>query len=174
MLDANLDYSFGQGQGNFLTNVPEAVAQYVLTRLNLWQGNWFYDTSIGVPWATEVLGERTQQTRDVVVQAAITQTPGVLDLADYVSVVAPVERRFAAAATIDTIYGQVQLGVPALPGTVPPLPPAPGAGQLLALGIQGGPPPETQTAMNRAPMDRPGPQNVTTFVIRSMDAGSVA
>jgi len=55
-LDVNGDMSFGAGVSNFLINSPEAVAQAVMTRLKLFQGEWFIDTEIGVPYNTKVLG----------------------------------------------------------------------------------------------------------------------
>jgi hypothetical protein len=50
-LDANGDYTFGGGSNDFLVNTPETVAQAVMTRLNLLQGEWFLDTTAGMPWS---------------------------------------------------------------------------------------------------------------------------
>ena len=43
-LDANGDYSFGQAAPNFWHDVPDAVAQLVVTRFAMWQGEWWLDT----------------------------------------------------------------------------------------------------------------------------------
>lgn len=171
-LDLQGDYSFGQGQGNFWINVPDAVGQYVLTRLNLWQSQWFADLTQGVPWETQVLGVRTQATRDLTVQAAISQTPGVQDIADYASAVNPNTRTFAAAAVIDTIYGAATVVAPALPATVPPLPPvASGAAGAGVLALRGGAAPLTGTVMQPADLTQPGQQNITGFQVTAVDGG---
>jgi hypothetical protein len=167
-LDANGDMTFGQGLGNFLINSPEAVAQLVLTRLRLSLGEWFYDTSDGTPWATEVLGERTQSTRDIVVRDRVQNTIGVSSIDTYGSLVNPDERSWTAAMTLTTIYGAVAIATARLPGTVPPLPPAPGARTAL-LGVQGAA--DAPTSMVRADLTQ-GPQaNVTDFVIQRLDPG---
>lgn len=108
-LDENGDYSFGQGSANFLVDSPAAVAQLVLTRLQLSTGEWFLDTTEGTPYATEILGTGTASTRDLAVQERILETQGVTGIADYASVVDPATRAFTVAATIDTIYGQTTI-----------------------------------------------------------------
>ncbi|VXB25454.1 conserved hypothetical protein [Burkholderia sp. 8Y] len=108
-LDANGDYSWGQGSANFLVDSPEAVAQLVLTRLKLSTGEWFLDTTEGTPYATEILGAGTASTRDLAIQERILETDGVTGIADYASVVNPTTRAFTVAATIDTTYGQTTI-----------------------------------------------------------------
>jgi hypothetical protein len=172
-LDANGDYSFGQGQDNFWINQPEAVAQSVLTRLMLWQGQWFADTSDGTAWATEVLGERTAATRDLVVQTRVNETAGVSDIAAYSSAVDPNARTFAVGMTIDTVYGIGTLtvtGAP-LPVTVPP---------LVAPPSTGGPGPAVELEITGVPVAAMQPANllvgpaamITNFQIGSIDSGT--
>lgn len=98
------DYTFGQGNQNFLVNTKEAVGQAVLTRLLLLQGEWFLDFTDGTPYSTQILGTNTRATRDLAVKKRILQTPGVSKLVSYASQV--IERKFAVQAVIDTIYGQ--------------------------------------------------------------------
>ncbi|WGS52665.1 hypothetical protein LFL96_31260 [Paraburkholderia sp. D15] len=105
-LDANGDYSWGQGPANFLVDSPEAVAQLVLTRLNLKTGEWFLDTTEGTPYDSAILGAGTASTRDLAIQQRILDTQGVTGITDYASAVSPVNRAFVVAATIDTIYGE--------------------------------------------------------------------
>ena len=118
-LDANGDYSFGHGMQDFWINQPEAVAQWCLTRLWLNQGEWFADTSDGTPWKTEVLGERTRFTRDMVVRERVATTPGVTEITRYASSLDVNTRAWAAAMTVDTVYGAVALASARLPGSVP-------------------------------------------------------
>lgn len=107
--DANGDYTFGQNDANFLVNSPAAVAQAVLTRLRLIQGEWFLDQTAGTPYNTDILGAGTESTRDIALQAVILETQGVTEIVDYASYLDPATRQFTVAATINTIYGQTTI-----------------------------------------------------------------
>lgn len=111
-VDQNGDMQFGANQGNFLSNSPDAVAQVVKSRLSLWLGQWFLDTSQGMPWATKVLGKYTGDTRDAAIQSQILGTPGVLQILNYSSALNRDTRLFSWAATIDTIYGSATIQGP--------------------------------------------------------------
>lgn len=101
------DYTFGQGNQDFLVNTPETVAQAVQTRLLLLTGEWYLDQTEGTPYATQILGTNTRATRDLAVKRRILQTPGVKSLLSYASQV--VDRKFSVQAKIDTVYGQALL-----------------------------------------------------------------
>jgi hypothetical protein len=103
-LDAAGDYTLGSGQ-DWLVNSPETVAQAARTRLALNLGEWFVDTTDGMPWTTEVLGKHTALTRDAVIKERILGTPGVTSLDDYTSTFDGNTRRLIVAATINTAYG---------------------------------------------------------------------
>ncbi|MBN3822360.1 hypothetical protein G3O00_01850 [Burkholderia sp. Ac-20384] len=103
--DADGDYVFGGGANDFLVNTPEAVAQAVLTRLRLLRGEWFLDTTVGMPWATDVLGKYTSGTYDSAIRQCILGTQGVTEITSYSSSVDPSTRELTVAATITTIYG---------------------------------------------------------------------
>lgn len=105
-LDANGDYTFGQRDGNFYVDVPEAVAQAVKTRLGLIQGEWFLDTTVGTPYNSQILGAGTVSAYDRAIQEVILGTTGVLGIVDYASNVNPTTRAASVTCTIDTIYGQ--------------------------------------------------------------------
>jgi hypothetical protein len=167
-LDTAGDMTFGQGLGNFWINQPEGVAQCVLTRLRLSRGEWFYDTTKGTPWSTEVLGERTQPTRDIVVRERVRSTVGVTEITRYGSRVDSITRTWTAAMTINTAYGAAVLAASKLPGEVPVLPPSPGAMARL-LGVTGAN--DAPVSMVRADLTT-GPQSdVTDFVIQRLDPG---
>ena len=128
---------FGQSQQDYILNDPEGVALHVLDRLQLWRGQWFADLTQGVPYQTEVLGERTRWTRDVVVRGTVQDTPHVTEIVQYASHADADTREWQAAMIIDTEYGAVALRAGRLPGAVPDLPVPPGSGQApaLVLGI---------------------------------------
>lgn len=107
-LDESGDYSFGQGQDNFWRDVPEAPAQAVQTRLNLWQGQWFLDTREGMTWKTEVLGNRTANTRDPAVRQHVLGSQGITEILEYSSNLNRETRAFSVVMTVDTVYGVSQ------------------------------------------------------------------
>lgn len=103
--DANDDYIFGHGLSDFYQDVPEAVAQAVKTRLRLFTGEWFIDTTDGTPWRTEVLGKYTKETYDAVIRDRILGTEGVQEITSYSSSFDGNSRVLNVAATISTVYG---------------------------------------------------------------------
>jgi hypothetical protein len=108
-LDANGDYTFGQNGANFLIDSPSAVAQAILTRLKLIQGEWFLDQTAGTPYNTQILGTGTESTRDLAVQTVILETQGVTEIVDYASNFEPSTRTFTVAATVNTQFGQTTI-----------------------------------------------------------------
>lgn len=64
-----------------LTTGLEAIRQHLQVRLRLFLGEWFLDTTVGVPWFQQVFQKNTtfivvQQ----VLKDAILSTPGVIQL----------------------------------------------------------------------------------------------
>ena len=173
-LDARGDMTFGQGQGNLWIDQPEGVGQLVMTRLRLNYGEWFIDQTQGTPWNTEVLGERTAATRDLVVRDRVLDTIGVADIPSYGSRVDLNTRSWSATMTLSTVFGPAALAVAKLPASVPPLPPAPAAGfpiNATQLGVinqgQG-----TQLDMTPADLTQGPRTDVTDFRIQSLAVGS--
>lgn len=105
-MDADGDMVFGGGQAAFYRDVPEAVAQAAVTRLMLFEGEWFRDTRDGTRWRTEVLGKGTAATRDPMIRARVLGTTGVTGIASYSSTLNRDTRGFSVNLTIDTVYGK--------------------------------------------------------------------
>lgn len=105
------DYSFGQGQLNFWRDVPEAVAQAVKTRLLLWTGEWFLDTTDGTPYMLGILGKHSQTTADVTIQDRIENTQGMVNIESYESEINPDTRDMSVITTLNTLYGPTELQV---------------------------------------------------------------
>jgi len=95
--------------GVWLENTPETVAQAVLTRLKLWRGEWFMDTSEGTPYMQNILGHNTSY--DLELKARILGTQGVVELTDYSSVVDR-DRNLIVTCTLSTLYGQINMVLP--------------------------------------------------------------
>jgi hypothetical protein len=104
-LDANNDFVFGLGGGNFLVDTPETVAQAVETRLRLAEGEWFLDITTGTPYQSRILGAGKVGLYDAAIQEVILGTPNVRAITEYTSSVDPSTRKASISVTIDTAYG---------------------------------------------------------------------
>lgn len=104
-LDVDGDMKFGNSQGDFLVNSPEAVAQTIGTRLRLWTGEWFLDLDEGTPYSTKILGTHTGGFYDFAFQSRILGSPGVISLASYQSRLDPATRQLTFHADVNTQYG---------------------------------------------------------------------
>lgn len=102
------DYVFGLGLGEFLVNTPQAVAQAVQTRLRLAQGEWWLDKTEGTPYATQVLGFRTQDLYDQAIKERILDTPDVILIESYQSFLDQ-DRALRIDCLLSTLYGQATL-----------------------------------------------------------------
>lgn len=103
------DMQFGHGSAEYHIDSAAGVAQSVKTRLRLWLGEWWLEPEAGMPWQTEVLGERTAARRDAAIRRHILETQGVLSLVSYSSQFDPALRSYSVQAEIETIYGTTVL-----------------------------------------------------------------
>lgn len=118
------DYVFGGSQADFLIDSPNAVVEAVGTTLQLWLGEWYLNTSSGVPYPESVLGYHSKEEADTAIQTAIlgvtvtissTNVPGgyapgqsalgVNGIVNFESVIDPTTRAYSASCTLNTIYG---------------------------------------------------------------------
>lgn len=61
----------------------DAIAQDCQVRLGFIQGEWFLDTRLGVPWFTEIIGQKPRLVAiKGILRKAILTTPGVLTVID--------------------------------------------------------------------------------------------
>ncbi|PHM39257.1 bacteriophage protein [Xenorhabdus mauleonii] len=101
----NGDYSFGQGDNTFLINSPEAVAQAVKTRLDLWRGDWFLDTAEGTPYREAVLEKNYASA--MLLRERLLNTEGVTEIVSLDAKRDPDNRKMTITATLNTRYGKV-------------------------------------------------------------------
>lgn len=105
------DYGFGRGDNGFWIDEAEAVALAAYSRLKLWKGEWFLNTSEGTPWSDSVLGEQPQAMQTLMVRDRISGTAGVNRIISLNSRQDPESRRLVITATLDTVYGEVTIHV---------------------------------------------------------------
>lgn len=108
-LSSDGDYVFGSGKNDFLVNSPEAVAQAILTRLKLWLGEWFADTSDGTGWNQSIVGKQSKNLYELTLHQRVLETPGVKSIVDFQSALDPDTRRLTVSMTVDTIFGEASL-----------------------------------------------------------------
>ena len=108
-LDKNGDSCFGHGQCDFLKDSAEAVIQSVLTRLKLWRGEWYLDTSEGTPYMQEILGRNTEASSVASLKRRILETEGVKDIVSMSAYQDPQTRKAKFEIVLDTIFGEVKV-----------------------------------------------------------------
>ena len=101
------DYMLGHGALDFYQDSADGVAQNVGTRLALWRGTWFIDTTEGTPWLQQVLGKK--EAVDVVLRTRILETPGVLSIESFDAILDSNTRRLSVTATINTQFGSAEV-----------------------------------------------------------------
>jgi hypothetical protein len=104
-LDSVGDYSFGGSLNSFHLNTADGVGQAVLTRLKLWEAEWFIDLREGTPYVGGILGKYTMETFDQVVKDRILNTQEVTEILAYSSVYDGDLRSVVISVTISTSYG---------------------------------------------------------------------
>ncbi len=109
--ELNGDYSFGRGESGFLSNTPETVAQAVKTRLSLWRGEWFLDTTEGMPYGQSVLGRQSPEVYSMALSDRILGTRGVRSIIEFNTINDSGSRRLTYSVTLDTVYGEVTVDV---------------------------------------------------------------
>lgn len=110
-LDSNGDYVFGGNQNDFYSGT-KAVGQAIFTSLKLLQGEWWEDTSKGLPLFQSILGQSGTPDHiraiDMLVQECILNVQGVQQIKSFQSNYA--NRTYSIAnAVIQTQYGDVIL-----------------------------------------------------------------
>ncbi|WJV25926.1 MULTISPECIES: hypothetical protein [Pseudomonas] len=93
-------------QGQQFIAGREEIAQTVLTRLRLFLGEYFRDTTDGTPWYEQILGKFTSlSSAEAALRARIANTPGVIRLTSFSADFDINTRRYSVTAGILTEFG---------------------------------------------------------------------
>ncbi len=88
-----------------------AVAQAILTRLKMFQGEWWASTGDGLPLFQSILGQaasaKARQQIASLISARIVGTPYVVSIVNLQTGYTPQTRAFTYYATVNTQFGQV-------------------------------------------------------------------
>jgi len=105
-LSDDYDFTFGQGGANYLANDPATVAQSVLTRLRLFEGEWFLDVTEGTPWLQQIVGKSPKAIYDLAIRTRVLETPGVTGIENYASIIDGATRALRVSMNVQTIFSQ--------------------------------------------------------------------
>jgi hypothetical protein len=102
------DLTVSGGDFVFVTEELQ-VAQAVETTLRSFIGEWFLDTSFGVPYFQSILGQRmvTKSVFDSFIKAAVVGVANVNRILAYESDFNRTAREFSVTLTADTTFGPV-------------------------------------------------------------------
>lgn len=102
LLDPNThDLVFVNGQSLVTQTQAEVVAQRLKITLYTFLGEWFLDTSIGVPYFQQIFGKgRTKSAVDVIFQRFISNDPGVIEIREFQSTLSPQGRGYSMTFTV--------------------------------------------------------------------------
>jgi len=102
------DMCFGRGFQDFIVDSPVTVAQAILTRLRLWQGEYFLALNIGIPYLQQILGHSpSANIPDSAIHGTIANTPFVRHITDYSSTFSSTARNFTVSCKVETAFGPV-------------------------------------------------------------------
>ena len=91
----------------FISN-REEIAQTIQTRLRLFLGEYFRDSTDGTPWFQEILGKGSTLTnKDAAIKRRINQTDGVLQILTYDADYDINTRQYTVSGSVLTTFGEV-------------------------------------------------------------------
>lgn len=107
-LGPSYDPLWGQGQANFLSDL-DAVAQAILTRINLFEAEWWANLQDGTPFWQSILGAnaslRQQQQISLLLTQRILGTPYVIAVSEVNLNFDARTRKMNYTASVETQFG---------------------------------------------------------------------
>lgn len=86
----------------------DEIAQTISTRLRLFLGEYFRDSTDGTPWFQDILGKGSTLTnKDAAIKRRIVQTDGVLQILTYDADYDINTRQYTVSGSVLTTFGEV-------------------------------------------------------------------
>lgn len=86
----------------------DEIAQTIRTRLRLFLGEYFRDSTDGTPWFRDILGKSSTLTnKDAAIKRRIIQTDGVLQILTYDADYDIDTRQYTVTGSVLTTFGEV-------------------------------------------------------------------
>lgn len=105
-LDSNHDMCFGHGANDYTREAP-ATAQAVKQRLFLLRGEWFLDTTAGVPYLQQIaVRPEDIPLAQSIIKQQILDTEGVASISSFSLELDGNTRALMVNATVTTIYDE--------------------------------------------------------------------
>lgn len=116
LLDENThDLVFVNGECPTTQDQKTKVAQRLKVRLQTFLGEYFINTSIGIPYYQKIFGKvRNKSTVDIIFQTEILADDGVIEIVSYSSDITTSSRLFSitfAVRTSDGVTDDITIGV---------------------------------------------------------------
>lgn len=98
-------------KGNIATaNNLEALKQKIKQRLKLFYSEWFLDTTRGVPYFQNILGEDINQSLAAqIITTEIQKEPDVTSVENVNFGLNDLTRKFTYSANVQSVYGEIQV-----------------------------------------------------------------
>lgn len=101
----------GNGARDFLSDI-DAVGQIIMTRIKLFQGEWWENLQAGTPMFQSILGQENASQTSVIsaiLQSRIASAPYVEDILNLVCTYTPATRHLAFSCTVRTQFGLINI-----------------------------------------------------------------
>lgn len=114
-IDTNGDYIFGNGKFDFQKDI-DAFVQAVKTKLQFFKGEWWEDTSAGVPFYQEIAGVmiKGDDDKDLITQVYLNVISSVFGFSETISYNDAFDydnRKYSLTANVETIWGTTTIEV---------------------------------------------------------------
>lgn len=107
---ATNDLDLSGGVLKFTTEVREEVAQRVGIKLRTYAGEWFLDTTYGIPYLQEIIAQaRNKRDVDSIFISEIRSEEGVSNIISYDSTFENNTRKYTAKVVISTPDGEISI-----------------------------------------------------------------
>jgi hypothetical protein len=104
-LTASGDWSFGQGQSDYISGGNPEVVQNISTRLGMWLGDCFFALIAGIDWGN-LLGSKNVVALNMAIASTILGTDNVTGLLQFSAALDPVTRDYSVSYRVQTTFSQ--------------------------------------------------------------------
>lgn len=128
-LDPNTgDLDFSEGTLALITSNQVSLRQRLWVRFTVWQGDWFFDETLGFPYRTYISKKVMKSVLDNKIKQTVNLEPDVLQITDFTSSLNVYTRTYQCYFTVYTAEGeQLNLTFIGSDEFSYPIPPANGA-----------------------------------------------
>lgn len=100
-----------QGDLSILSDL-DALVQKITRKLKLWKGEYFLDTSAGIPYKEQIFDRPIDAgIASTIITSQITDETEVTEVTNITIDLDPSTRKFSYSATVKTIYGETEVSI---------------------------------------------------------------